>query len=77
MLKRGYTYVLTCLSFVLINSCTKYEEVKESENPSITYSMITPINIKEFKDSVQITIKYKDGNGDLGDENPDELNILC
>ena len=75
MLKRGYIYVLTCLSFVLINSCTKYEEVKESEKPSITYSMITPINIKEFKDSVQITIKYKDGNGDLGDENPDELNI--
>ena len=60
---------------IMIGSCTKYEEVSEDEKPSITYTTITPMNIKEFKDSVQITIKYKDGNGDLGDENPDVLNI--
>jgi len=72
---RTYILFLIAMGIVFFNSCTKYEEVKESEKPSITYTTITPMNIAEFKDSVQITIKYKDGNGDLGDENPDELNI--
>ncbi len=57
------------------NSCTKYDVVKESELPSITYTSVAPINVKEFKDSVVITIKYKDGNGDLGNENPDDLSV--
>lgn len=68
--------ILFLALLVTVNmGCTKYVEVTESDKPSITYTAVRPINVKEFKDSVVISIKYKDGNGDLGDENPDELNI--
>lgn len=66
---------LIVISSILMFGCTKYVETKESELPSITFKSITPTNIKQFEDSITITIGYKDGNGDLGNENPDDLSI--
>ena len=39
--------------------------------PVIEYVDIQPREVKEFKDSILITFKYSDPDGDLGDENPD------
>lgn len=63
------------LMVITLSSCTKYEEVKASELPTITYSSIAPKTVKQFDQNVVITINYKDGNGDLGNENPDDLSI--
>ena len=75
MLKLRSIIILFIFSCIINAGCTKYEVVTESEMPSITYNSVKPLLAKEFKDSIIISIKYKDGNGDLGDENPDELNI--
>jgi len=70
-----YFSIALCLLILTTTSCTKYEEVKESELPVITYTSITPKMVKQFEENVVITINYKDGNGDLGHENPDDLSI--
>ena len=44
-------------------------------NPSIELVNVTPTNIAQFKDSVLVTIKYKDNNGDIGDFSPDEYSL--
>lgn len=73
--KHSPYYIFTALIFAFA-ACTKYEEVKSGNNtPSITYSGIIPLQVQQFEDSIKIKIKYKDGNGDLGDLNPDVLNI--
>lgn len=71
-IKPTYLFILMMLTFW---GCVKYEEVKESELPSITYEAVLPAEPQEFSDSIKIIINYKDGNGDLGSEDPDDLNI--
>ena len=67
---------LIIFSILILASCTKYEEVKSgNKTPVITYSGISPSTVNQFTDSIKIKIKYKDGDGDLGDLNPDVLNI--
>jgi len=73
-MKRQLIYPFILL-FIFGLSCTKYKEVKESELPVITFKSISPKNIKQFDDNVVITIGYKDGSGDLGSENPDDLSL--
>lgn len=52
-------------------SCKKNEEEKYSDTPEIEFISMTPTSTTEFQDQVKITIGYKDGNGDIGTEDPD------
>jgi hypothetical protein len=61
--------ILLLLSFALM-SCKKDEAF--TFEPSIEFKSISPGTIKEYKDSVVITISYLDRNGDLG-ENETEI----
>jgi hypothetical protein len=61
--------VLLLLSSALI-SCKKDEAF--TFEPSIEFKSISPGTIKEYRDSVVITISYLDRNGDLG-ENETEV----
>lgn len=76
MIHNFYRYVLILAVPFLLFGCKKKKDVATiQEPPSIELISLTPLNIKEFKDSIFIVIKYKDINGDLGDENPDELSL--
>lgn len=75
IIKERFILVFLTLMFISFASCVKYEEVSESSKPSITYERVLPASPKEFSDSIRIIIKYKDGDGDLGSEDPDDLNI--
>lgn len=69
-------YFLILLIGTAICGCKKKKETtSEQIAPSIELLSITPQNVKEFKDSISILLKYKDVNGDLGDSNPDELSL--
>ncbi len=53
-------------------SCTDVNVIDPGSGPPvIEYVDIQPRDVKEFKDSILITFKYSDPDGDLGDENPD------
>lgn len=68
-----FIYILS-LSF-LISSCSKEDDEAETEigpEPQISFVSIDPMEVENFKNSVTLTITYKDANGDLGFTNPDE-----
>jgi hypothetical protein len=58
---------------MLIAGCSKTEL---SEIPEITIESITPTTVHAYTDSISISINYKDGNGDLGENNPDVKNVF-
>jgi len=58
--------------YVLISGCTEVTLVEpQAGGPFITFVSIEPTIVREFKDSIIITIKYQDSDGDLGHQNPD------
>lgn len=63
-----YFVVLTLIS------CKK-EVVNVPPQPYIEFVDIFPKEVKQNTDEILITIKYRDGNGDLGDNNPDVKNV--
>jgi hypothetical protein len=69
-------YTLCVFLFLSLFNCKKKKtETVGNDPPTIEFISVTPASAKEFKDSISIVIKYKDINGDLGDENPDELSL--
>lgn len=61
------------LFFILIFSfsCKKKKEPAPDPVPTLELISVTPTTLTEFKDSVIIKLKYRDNNGDLGDQSPD------
>lgn len=72
------TLIKLSSAFILlyvIGSCKKKKEEAVDPVPTIEVVSISPSTVKEFEDSILIKIRYKDLNGDLGDESPDELSL--
>ena len=64
------------VSLCVISACKKKkEEPAPDPIPTIEVISVSPSTVKEYQDSVIITLKYKDANGDLGDPSPDELSL--
>ena len=52
--------------FLFLQGCKK-DESEYGPKPEIEFVSISPGTVKAFSDSVVITIKYTDGDGDLGE----------
>ena len=65
---------LYILILIVLFSCKKEEEV--SEIPIIDFVSIFPTTAQEYTDDIIITISYTDGDGDLGENNPDINNLF-
>ena len=63
------------LILLAISGCKKEEVVVANPNPLLRLVSVSSKNLKQFKDSLIITIEYTDGDGDIGETNPD-LNDL-
>ena len=66
--------LLYILILIVLFSCKKEEEV--SEVPAIVFESISPNTAQEYTDDIIITISYTDGDGDLGENNPDINNLF-
>ena len=68
--------IAICFFIFLMNSCTK-EQVNITGNPTPLLRLVSVSSkqLKQFKDSLVITFEYTDGDGDIGETNPD-LNDL-
>lgn len=78
MMKRNKSIrsiLITSLIIFAINGCKKEEVVVANPNPLLRLVSVSSKNLKQFKDSLIITIEYTDGDGDIGETNPD-LNDL-
>ena len=61
------------LILLLLGNCTEKEIVNTTGNP-VPYIKLISISsnqLKQFKDSLVVTIEYTDGDGDIGETNPD------
>lgn len=69
--KKKHSALLLIVPLLLLGfSCSKSHSVEE-DMPQISIVDVKPTLVTEFKDTIIVTISYKDGNGDLGDYNPD------
>jgi hypothetical protein len=68
--------IVLLVVIVLFAACKKDEDSKMSDIPELEFVSVTPSNAKEFIDSLIFAVRYKDGNGDLGENNPDVKNLF-
>ena len=66
---RSLIYIFVIFMFI---SCEKEQVV--SDIPEIGFVSITPNEVQEYSEEINITISYVDDNGDLG-ENNSEIQI--
>jgi len=67
--------ILITLSIIFLFSCKKDDEVY-SDTPEIEFVSLTPSATSEFSQDIKLIISFKDGDGDLGTEDPDEYTLL-
>ncbi len=65
--------IILLFSVIFIISCSKKDE---NLAPILKFVSITPQNAIENTDAIQISIEYRDENGDLGENNPDINNLF-
>ncbi len=73
MIKMKNIAVLFFISLALV-SCKKEEEA--GPIPEIEFISVTPQNVHEYTDELIFTIKYRDGDGDLGENDSDAENFF-
>lgn len=61
---------------ILISSCKKDKNIEISTTPTIEFVSITPSTATEYQDKITITISYKDGDGNLGENTADVKNLF-
>ncbi len=72
------TLFILALTIGAMSSCKKEtadEREGYTEEPVIELVSLNTTTVKQFQDSVIVTIRFKDGNGDLGRQNPDENSL--
>lgn len=63
--------LLSLAGLIIFSSCSKDDGPPFSVVPEIELVGISPDTVTEFRDVLIITIEYRDGDGDLGQEDPD------
>ena len=72
MMKRNAPFLLGAALFLA--ACDKTTEI--SDIPEISFESVVPNVVTEYQDSLYFTISYRDGNGDLGENNTDDHNLF-
>jgi hypothetical protein len=81
MIRNRKNIIRFCIPFLLVTflfsiACKKKQEEVLPPDPVLELIEVTPDSIQQFRDSVVVRIKYKDNDGDLGDESPDVYSML-
>lgn len=73
LLKTYTIYSAIICVMLAISGCSKEEQVNITGNPNpiIKLVSVSSKQLKQFKDSLVITLEYTDGDGDIGETNPD------
>jgi len=66
--------VIYLCTIVLLFSCEKEQVIIDT--PIIEFKSISPATVQEYSDDIIIIISYSDGDGDLGENNPDIHNLF-
>lgn len=75
-MNRQRIYLLLLLSLSLLQGCKKEEDELPDAVPELEFVSVSPQVATEFSDSLVFTIRYRDGDGDLGENSPDVNNLF-
>ncbi|UPT66975.1 MAG: hypothetical protein M0D57_21550 [Sphingobacteriales bacterium JAD_PAG50586_3] len=68
-------YIALCaLALLTLAACEKDKPLEET--PYIEITSVTPTSAQAYSDTITFTVLYRDGNGDLGENNPDVYNLF-
>ena len=70
-----YRSVALLLVVLIFSSCKKDEDGL-SVVPQLTFKSISPTSIEEFGGPITFRISYEDGDGDLGENDPNVKNLF-
>jgi hypothetical protein len=73
-MKTFKSLLIVLLSLSVLSSCKKDEGI--SEVPEISFVSVVPNVVTAYQDSLVITISYRDGDGDLGENYTDDNNLF-
>lgn len=68
-------FIIPALLIVILSAC-KDDELELMDTPQIEVKSVTPQNATAFQDTLIFEVFYRDGNGDLGENNPDVTNLF-
>jgi len=78
-MRKNTKYLLLCscifLLTGLLGGCTKEVVAPINTIPLINFKSVSATTLVQFKDSLVITFEYTDGDGDIGEENPDKNDL--
>ena len=69
-----FSRYLVATLFIILCSCKKNKDDK-SVIPQIEFVSLSPSTVFQNQDSITFSIKYTDGDGDLGENNPGVKNL--
>ena len=72
----GKSSLLLFMGVLLLTACDKEEIKKFSDVPEIQLVDLSHDTIRQYEDALLIHIMYKDGNGDLGFEDPEQYALF-
>ena len=68
----GLSKLLFFTGLLIISGCGKEDDITYSNTPLIGLVSISHDTIRQYEDVLSIRISYKDGDGDIGFEDPEE-----
>lgn len=68
----GLSKLLFFTGLLIISGCGKEDDITYSNTPVIGLVSISQDTIRQYEDVLSIRISYKDGDGDIGFEDPEE-----
>lgn len=71
-----YTKFILLIFSLFIISCKKEDKKEYESTPQIEFVILAPSTVFQNQDSITFTIKYADGDGDLGENSPDAKNLF-
>lgn len=69
-------YLLVLIAGVAFLGCKKDKIDLLDPVPAILNVTVNPTDVVEFEDEIIFSVEYRDGDGDLGENNPDVTNLF-
>lgn len=75
-MKIHFLLILSLVVLFLTSACAKLADnpLEIDKKPKIKILSISPTSVKQFQ-AIEIEVEYTDGDGDLGEENPDTKTV--
>ena len=68
--------IFISILFVFVSSCKKdTDEIQVDEIPKLELLSVEPLDIQQFEEKLFVYLNYEDGNGDLGQLDPDSTSL--